>query len=190
MATIRTLHDLFLHELRDLYDAEHQILKALPKMIKKAHNADLKKGLQDHLHETKGQVDRLEQAFASLGEKAKRQKCAGMQGLLKEGEHILALKGKIDPAVRDAGIISAAQRVEHYEIAAYGCARAFAERMGHGEAASLLQANLDEEANADKLLTRVAESEVNREAETGHEEMDEREEKGMIGKAKELVGIA
>jgi len=148
--------------LRDLYSAEDQILKALPKMIEKAQSAELRNALESHLEETRGHVSRLEQVFEMHGEEAKKQKCKGMQGVLEEGDEMVGKDAP--PAVRDAAIISACQRVEHYEIAAYGTVRTYAEQMGQQRAAAVLQETLDEELAADETLTEIANSRVNIEA--------------------------
>lgn len=160
MKELTTLHDLFLDEIKDLYSAEKQLVKALPKLIKRASSGELSRGLQKHLDQTEAQVTRLEQVFAELSAPARAKKCVGMEGLIEEGEEILEHEG--DPDVIDAGIIAAAQKVEHYEIAAYGTAVAHAKAMGHTTVAQLLQETLDEEYEADKKLTAVAESSVNR----------------------------
>jgi ferritin-like metal-binding protein YciE len=157
-----TLEDLYVDELRDLYDAEHQILDALPKMIERASHDELKQAFRQHLDETRGQVARLEQVFERLGHKADRKTCAAMKGLIAEGKEILEAKGNED--VIDAGLIAAAQRVEHYEIAGYGTLRTLARRLGHEDQARLLQQNLEQEGNADQTLTRIAETRVNVEA--------------------------
>jgi ferritin-like metal-binding protein YciE len=157
-----TLRDLFMDELRDLYDAEHQILSALPKMEERASDDELKRAFRSHLEETRGQVTRLEQVFEKCGEKPERKTCAAMKGLVAEGEEILKAKG--DDDVIDAGLIAAAQRVEHYEIAGYGTLRTLARRLGFEEQARLLQQTLDQEGAADKKLTQIAESRVNVEA--------------------------
>jgi ferritin-like metal-binding protein YciE len=150
----KTFHELFLDELRDLYSAENQITRALPKLIKAASNAELGQALRSHLEETRQQVERLERIFDGLGESPKGKKCKGMEGLLEEGdEHVKEIPSG---SCRDAVIIAAAQRVEHYEISGYGTARAWAEEMGHGEAVSLLRRTLDEEAAADEKLTSIA----------------------------------
>jgi len=162
MPDINSLHELFEKELRDLYDAEKQILKALPKMIKGASNEDLSEALSMHLEETRGHVERLEGVFESLDMKARGKHCAGMEGLLEEGSELLKEDGP--EAVLDAGIISAAQRVEHYEITAYGTLMAWAKLMGHKEALALLKQNEQEEKAADAKLSKLAESIVNREA--------------------------
>jgi ferritin-like metal-binding protein YciE len=145
-------------QIKDLYSAEAQLIKALPKVAKAACNSNLKSALTNHLEETKGHLDRLEQAADMLGFKPGGKKCLGMAGLLKEGEEAAHEDG--DEASIDALLIAAAQRVEHYEIAAYGCARTFAERLGHRDVASLLQQTLDEEGAVDKKLTQICESEV------------------------------
>jgi len=150
----KTFHEMFVDELRDLYSAENQITKALPKLIKAASNAELGRALTSHLDETRRQVDRLERIFDGLDESPKGKKCKGMEGLLEEGdEHV---KEAAPGSRRDAVIIAAAQRVEHYEISGYGTARAWAEEMGHAEAVSLLARTLDEEAAADEKLTSIA----------------------------------
>jgi len=161
MPSITTLQDLLIDELKDLYSAEKQLLKALPKMADAASDAPLRQAILDHLEETRQHVTRLEQAFTSLGETPKAKTCKAMQGLLAEGEKTITKKAP-DP-LRDAGLIGAAQRVEHYEIAAYGTARAFAEELGLDDVAGLLQTTLDEEGAADKKLTDLA-STVNKTA--------------------------
>lgn len=156
---LENLGDLLLEQLRDLYDAEHRIVDALPKMAEKASNASLREAIKTHLQETKNQIKRLETCFEQLGTEPERETCEATKGLIKEGEEML---NKDAPAsIRDAGIIASAQRVEHYEMAAYGNARNLAERLGHSEVARLLQETLDEEGNADKKLTDVAVNEVN-----------------------------
>jgi ferritin-like metal-binding protein YciE len=162
MADLNTLNDLFEDELRDVYDAEKQILKALPKIIKAAKDVELREALTMHLEETRGQVDRLEQAFASLDLKPKGKHCAGMAGILEEGNNLLAEDG--DDAVLDAAFIAGCQRVEHYEIAAYGCLMAWAKQQGYTEAWQLLAANEREEKAADVKLSKIAESVVNPQA--------------------------
>jgi ferritin-like metal-binding protein YciE len=159
---LESLHDLYMSELKDLYSAEDQILKALPKMIEKAESPQLRDALESHLEETRGHVSRLEQVFEMHGEEAKKQKCKGMQGVLEEGDEMVGKDAT--PAVRDAAIISACQRVEHYEIAAYGTVRTYAEQMGQQRAADVLQETLDEELAADETLTEIANSRVNIEA--------------------------
>ena len=156
---LQSLQDLFLHELRDIYSAEKQILKALPKMAKAASNPQLKTGFQEHLEQTKEHVNRLEQIFEKLGKPSRGPKCKGMEGLLEEGADMMEEEG--EPEVIDAGLISAAQRVEHYEIAAYGCAKTYAKVLGDTEAGSLLDQTLQEEGATDKKLTQLAKSSIN-----------------------------
>ena len=158
-AEYNSLEDLFLGQLKDLYDAEQRLTKALPKMADTARDSQLKKAFQDHLKETKNHVTRLEQVFEILGKKAESQTCQAMKGLIEEGDEIASAKGDVD--VRDAGLIAAAQRVEHYEIAGYGTVRTFAQRLGHDDVARLLQQTLDEEGAADQKLTQIAEASVN-----------------------------
>lgn len=153
------LNDLFLQQLKDIYDAENRIVDALPKMAKTACNAELQTALDQHLDETRNHVARLEQVFAMLGKSPERETCNGIKGLLREGENIMGAKG--DDSVRDAGLIAAAQRVEHYEIAVYGTLRTLAQHLGLSTVASLLQQTLDEEGAADKKLTAIAETSVN-----------------------------
>lgn len=151
---IETLRELLTDELQDLHSAEQQIVKALPKMVKASHNPQLKQALEHHLEETKSHVTRLEQIFKRMDESPKGKTCEGMKGLLKEGEERISDGGEAE--VLDAGIISAAQRVEHYEIAAYGSARTYAELLGEREAVRLLNETLEEEKTADQKLTQVA----------------------------------
>jgi len=156
---LATMHDLMIAELKDIYSAETQLVKALPKMAKGATTPSLRKAFEDHLEQTQEHVARLEQIFELLGESPRGKKCKGMEGLLEEGGEMLEEEG--DDTVRDAGIIASAQRVEHYEIAAYGSSLAFATLMGHTEIAELLETTLNEEKAADKLLSTIAEDEVN-----------------------------
>lgn len=166
---INSLEELYVEQLRDLYDAEHQIIKALPKMIDKAESEELKDALNEHLEVTKEQAKRIERVFRNMGEEAKAEKCKGMQGVLEEGDDLI---GDIeDPEVRDAAIIAAAQRVEHYEMAGYGTARTYADQLGEDEAADLLQQTLDEEKEADRKLTKLS-SEINQASEEGTEEQE------------------
>ena len=162
MAQTGTLHDAFLDELRDAYDAEKQILKALPKMVKAAAAAELKTAFSNHLEETRGHVERLEQAFSSLDETARGKHCDGIAGILEEGKAVM--EEDFDEQTMDACLIAAAQRVEHYEMAAYGTLVAWAKAMGHDEAAELLEETLGEEKAADEKLTSIAEGGVNEEA--------------------------
>jgi ferritin-like metal-binding protein YciE len=160
---VNSLESLFTETLKDLYDAEHQIIKALPKMAEAASSPDLKKGLEQHLEQTRQQAQRLEQVFSAVGEKPSRKKCMGMEGLIKEGEeHMKELKS--DKDVLDAGLIADAQKVEHYEIAGYGTAKTYAEMLGKKEAVRLLDQTLSEEYATDERLTRLAESHINIEA--------------------------
>jgi ferritin-like metal-binding protein YciE len=159
---LKTMGDLFLDTLQDLYDAEKQITKALPKMSKAASSEDLKAAFEEHLEVTRGQVERLERIFDKLHKKPGGKKCAAMEGLIEEGEELVE-EGE-PSAVLDAGLIGAAQKVEHYEMAGYGTARTFAQILGHTEAAELLQETLDEEKETDSRLTEIAESMVNEEA--------------------------
>jgi ferritin-like metal-binding protein YciE len=156
------LQKLYTDELRDLYNAENQLMKALPKMAKAASSEELKDAFEKHLEQTKGHVERLEQVFEELGEKPKGKTCRAMKGLIEEGSEILKEDG--EDSVIDAGIIVAAQKVEHYEIAGYGSVRTFAHLLGQNKAAELLQTTLDEEAETNQLLNRLAESIVNPEA--------------------------
>lgn len=159
---IESMEDLFLEQIEDLYDAEKRLTKALPKMAEAATSQSLRQAIQSHLMETEGHVTRLENIFNILGKKSKSQTCDAMKGLVSEGEDIVS---DTDPSpVRDAGIIAAANRVEHYEIAAYGSARTFAQTLGLREAASLLEQTLQEEKLADQKLTQIAESMINEEA--------------------------
>jgi ferritin-like metal-binding protein YciE len=157
-----TLEQLYISELRDLYSAENQLLKALPKMAKAASSEELKDGFEKHLEQTKGHVRRLEQVFEALDENPKGKTCRAMKGLIEEGSEILKENG--EESVLDAGIIVAAQKVEHYEIAGYGSARTFAHLLGQNKAAELLQATLDEESETNEILNKLAESVVNPEA--------------------------
>jgi ferritin-like metal-binding protein YciE len=151
---INTLEDLFMDELKDLYDAEHQILEALPKMAEAATARELKTAFNNHLTQTKGHVARLEQIFKIAEVKPARKTCDAMKGIIKEGDKLL--KEAMPDAVKDAALIAAAQRVEHYEMAGYGTLRTFAYVLGYAEVAPLLQATLDEEEETDKKLTQVA----------------------------------
>jgi ferritin-like metal-binding protein YciE len=162
----QTLQDLYISELKDLYSSEQQLVKALPKIVKNVESQELSDAISNHLEETKNHVTRLEQIFASMGENPKGRKCVGMQGILEEGEETI---DEFEGNVLDAGIISGAQRVEHYEIAAYGAVCAYAELLERTEDLGLLKETLQEEKNADETLTELAES-VNRLALQGLEE--------------------
>ena len=159
---LENLKDLYIHELKDLHSAEKQITKALPKMVKAASNEELADAFREHLEQTEEHVRRLEEILESHDETFRGAKCKGMEGLIKEGSEMIEEDG--DDDVRDAGLISAAQRVEHYEIAGYGCARTYAELLGDNDGAELLQQTLEEEKATDRKLTKIAGS-INVEAE-------------------------
>jgi ferritin-like metal-binding protein YciE len=156
---LETLRDLYIHELKDLYSAEKQLVKALPKVAKAATHPDLKAGVLTHLEETKEHVNRLEKILADLGTSPRGPKCKGMEGLIAEGDGLI--EDEPDEEVLDAGLICGAQRIEHYEIAGYGCARAFAELLGEEEAMELLKMTLEEERATDEKLTKLAVSAIN-----------------------------
>lgn len=160
--SLNTFDDLFSHQLEDLYDAEHQLLAALPLMADAASSGDLKNAFNTHLMETRIHAQRLEEIFAKLGKEPKRTTCPAMKGLVKEGSETISASG--DPSVKDAALIASGQRVEHYEMAGYGTLRTLASQMGRNDVAALLQKTLDEEGQADKKLTRIAESHINAEA--------------------------
>jgi ferritin-like metal-binding protein YciE len=162
MAAAGTLHDAFIDELRDTYDAEKQLTKALPKLAKAASSPDLREAFEMHLQETQGHVERLEQVFESLDQKVRGKHCDGIAGIIEEGKSIM--EEDFDDTTMDACLIAAGQRAEHYEMAAYGTLVAWANAMGHTDAADLLQQILDEEKAADEKLTQLAESGINREA--------------------------
>ena len=162
MAKITTMEELFLDEIRDLYDAEKQLTKALPEMAKAATSEELRNAFEEHLEQTKNQVQRLERIFEGLSEKGTGKKCAAMSGLIKEGDEIAS--NSEDTAVRDAGLIAAAQKVEHYEISGYGSARTHADLLGNAEAVRLLEETLQEEKEADEKLNDLAQSTINEEA--------------------------
>jgi len=160
---MKSLRELYVEELKDLYSAENQILKALPRMMRAASDRDLQRAFSQHEKQTQRQVKRLERIFKQLGESPRGKKCKGMEGLLEEGKELI--QERPEPEVLDAGLIAAAQRVEHYEIAGYGTVRTYARQLGEEEHASLLQETLDEEGETDKKLTALAESSINIEAE-------------------------
>lgn len=170
---LRSLQDLLVFELKDLYSAEQQILDVLPRMAEAASHPALRNAFEQHESVTREQVRRLERIFEELGESPKGHKCKGMEGLIREGRDLIAQEA--DAAVRDAGLIGAAQRIEHYEIAGYGTARTFAERLGMDEAARLLQQTLDEEGETDHRLTGLAEQIINPAAQRGGGERGERQ---------------
>jgi ferritin-like metal-binding protein YciE len=159
---LNSFQDLFVNQIEDLYDAELRLTEALPKMADAASSPDLRQAIQTHLKETQGHVTRLENIFSKLGKQPKRETCQAMKGLISEGSDIISAKG--DSAVKDAAIIAAAQRVEHYEISGYGTARNFALRLGFQDAAQTLNQTLQEEGAADKKLSQIAESQVNAQA--------------------------
>ena len=167
MPKLASLDDLLVHELQDIYHAENQILKALPKMVRAATHPDLKQAFETHRRETEGQVRRLEHAFKLLGVPAKGKKCEGMAGLLEEGRKLM--EEDAEPSVLDAALISSAQKVEHYEIASYVCVCTYAEMLGYDQVHELLGQNLDEEETTDQKLTALAESVINQEAEDAAE---------------------
>lgn len=170
---MEALQKLLQDELEDLYDAEQQILKALPKMIEGSTSSELQRALKQHLQVTQNQVTRLEQVFEQLGEKARKKPCKGMAGIIAEGAE--TLEQDLEESTLDAGIIAAAQKVEHYEIASYGTARTLAHTLGKTQVAELLEETLEEEKEADQLLTHIAESSINAEAASEEEEGEEKE---------------
>jgi len=157
----QALRELYVDELRDLYDAENRLVKALPKLAKEAESQELRSGIEEHLEQTRGHVDRLRQIFEAMGERPGGKKCAGMVGLIQEGDEMM--DEEFEDGVKDAALISAAQRVEHYEIAAYGCVKTWAGLLGEKEAQGLLEQTLNEEKEADQKLTEIA-GEINVEA--------------------------
>ncbi|WP_242919776.1 YciE/YciF ferroxidase family protein [Pontibacter liquoris] len=163
MAKLRTLEDLFEHQLKDLYSAEKQLIAALPKMAKATEDQKLRSAFENHLEETKEQKDRLEKVCELVGISPGRMKCKAMEGLVEEGEE--TIEEDASPEVKDAGLIASAQRIEHYEIAGYGTAAHFAERLGHAEAAKLLRQTLEEEQKTDTLLNKLAKGYINQKAE-------------------------
>jgi ferritin-like metal-binding protein YciE len=177
--SLATLHDLWVHELKDLYSAERQLVQALPKMAKAATSDALRTAFENHLSETEEHVSRIEQILQSFDESPKGQKCHGMEGLIDEGKGLL--EEDADPDVLDAGIIVAAQKVEHYEIASYGAVCEYARIMGHTEALALLEQTLEEEKNADQLLNQLAEGGINALAERDANGAEEEEEADAPG---------
>jgi ferritin-like metal-binding protein YciE len=153
---LESLRDLYVEQLKDLYNAEQQLIKALPKMAKAASSEELKAAFEDHLGQTRQHAQRIETIFEQMGEKAKGKKCKAMEGLVEEGGEVI--KEDMDDGIKDAALIAAAQRVEHYEIAGYGCVRAYATRLREGDAASLLSQTLQEEKEADEALNEIAEA--------------------------------
>ena len=171
MAEAGTLHDAFLDELRDTYDAEKQLTKALAKLAKASSNPKLRQAFESHLQETQGQIGRLEQVFESLGEKARGKHCDGIEGIIEEGKSVM--EEDFDDETMDACLIAAGQRAEHYEMAAYGTLVAWAKTMGHDEAAGLLEEILEQEKAADQKLTKLAESRINQSAASAEDESRE-----------------
>jgi ferritin-like metal-binding protein YciE len=170
--SLDSLEKLFIEELKDIYNAEKQLTRALPRMAKAAESQELSQAFTNHLRETEGQIQRLERVFKEVGQAVRGKKCKGMEGLIEEGKEMMEEDG--EPEVKDAALIASAQKVEHYEIAAYGCLRAYAELLGYSEAAQLLQQNLQEEEAADKKLNQLAEGGINEQAATvGAEEEEE-----------------
>jgi len=176
MAETGTLHDAFIDELRDTYDAEKQLTKALAKLAKASSNPKLRQAFESHLEETQGQIQRLEQVFGSLDEKVRGKHCDGIAGIIEEGKSIM--EEDFDETTMDACLIAAGQRAEHYEMAAYGTLVAWAQAMGHGDAAKLLQQTLDEEKAADKKLSSLAESGINQSAADAADPDEEQEQVG------------
>jgi ferritin-like metal-binding protein YciE len=181
---LESLEDLFVEELKDLYNAENQLLKALPKMAKAATARELKNGFEKHLKQTEGHVDRLEQIFNGLDASPKGKKCKAMEGLIEEGAEVI--EEDAESEVKDAALIAAAQRVEHYEIAGYGCVRTYAQLLGNDKAAKLLQQTLDEEAETDEALTELAET-INVEAQDPSEDQEDEEAPRRRAKKKKLA---
>ena len=175
MAETGTLHDAFIEELRDTYDAEKQLTKALPKMAKAASSSNLRAAFEAHLEETRGQIERLEEVFASLEEKPRGKHCEGMAGIIEEGKSVMS--EDFDDTTMDACLIASGQRAEHYEMAAYGTLVAWARAMGHDDAADLLQQTLEEEKATDEKLTTIAEGGINQEAaDAAHPDGDDDDE--------------
>jgi ferritin-like metal-binding protein YciE len=175
------IRELYIDELKDLYNAENQLVKALPKMAKAASSPELRGGFEEHLEQTKGHVERLEQIFEALGESPKGKKCKGMEGLIAEGTEVMA--EDYEGNIMDAALIGAAQRVEHYEIAGYGTVRAMAEKLGENEHVSLLTETLDEEKETDEKLTELAET-ANQGNSSVSDETEESEMKSPAGREK------
>src|SRR3954464_12350757 len=173
MAKLNSLDDLLVHELQDIYHAEGQILKALPKMAKAASHPDLQSAFEEHLEQTEGQVERLDQAFKLLGVPAKGRKCEGMAGLIEEGKKMM--EEDAEPSVMDAALICAAQKIEHYEIASYGCVCTYAEMLGYDQVHDLLGENLEEEETTDERLSILAENVINLDAEDAEDAEAEEE---------------
>ena len=162
---LESLQDLLVEHLKDLYSAENQLVKGLPKMAKAAKSPDLRDGFEEHLEQTRKHVQRLEQICETMGVSPKGKKCSAMEGLIEEGKELMGEDA--EPSVMDAGLIAAAQKVEHYEMASYGCVRTWAEQLGLEDAAELLQETFEEEKATDEKLTKLAKQVINQEAEVG-----------------------
>ena len=188
MAEAGTLHDAFIDELRDTYDAERQLTKALAKMAKAASSPKLRQAFESHLEETQGQIERLEQVFESLEEKVRGKHCDGIAGIIEEGKAIM--EEDFDETTLDACLIAAGQRAQHYEMAAYGTLVAWAQAMGHDEAARLLQENLDEEKAADEKLSGLAEGGINQSAADIAHPDDEEQEPATAGAGRKSSSAA
>ena len=186
MAEAGTLHDAFIDELRDTYDAEKQLLKALPKMAKAASSPELQQAFLTHRDETQGQIQRLEEVFASLDEKVRGKHCDGIAGIIEEGKAVM--EEDFGEAAMDACLIASGQRAEHYEMAAYGTLVAWAKAMGHTDAADLLQQILDEEKAADEKLSQLAEGGINQEAASGAHSEDEAEDTPVRAPMRKAAG--
>lgn len=165
MPKLESLNDLFVEELRDLYNAENQLLKALPKMAQAASSSDLRTALEEHVTQTRGQIERLDRVFQMLDVPQRGKECLGMKGVIEEGNEVI--KENAAPAVKDASLITAAQKAEHYEIAGYGSVCTFAEQLGYRDQAKLLKQTLSEEKRTDERLTAIAERHINKEAKRG-----------------------
>ena len=183
---LTTLRSLFIHELKDLYSAEMQLIKALPKVAKAATHPELKSGIEQHLEETIEHANRLEALLSELGETTRGPKCKAMEGLVAEASGLI--EEEADAEVRDAGIIAGSQKIEHYEIASYGCVRAYAELLGEDEAAGILQTTLDEERSTDEKLTELAMSVINLAA--INEEAEEKRSSARAGTPAKTAGKA
>jgi len=182
-----SLKELYVEELKDLFSAENQLTKALPKMAKAASSDELRQGFEEHLQQTQGHVERLQQIFEMLGEKGSGKKCLGMEGLVKEGAEIMG--EDFEDAMMDAALISAAQRVEHYEIAGYGTVIAYAELLGEEEQASLLKETLEEEKKTDEKLTELAQ-EINAQAQQGDSDSEQENPPMKKGKDRKVAKVA
>jgi ferritin-like metal-binding protein YciE len=179
-----TLRRLFIDELRDLYDAENRLVKALPKLAKAAESDELRSGFEEHLEQTKGHVERLKKVLTSLGEKANGKKCAGIMGIIDEGAEMM--EEDFEGAVMDAALISAGQRAEHYEIAAYGCVHAWAKILGENDAAEILAKTLEEEKETDEKLSELA-GKINKQANSSPSELEGRDEEELREEDEEII---